>query len=149
MKRAYSAIDTVSNHIPNHIPTHIPNNQLNNQLNNRYRKKRKLSVIENKLRDGIISPPKITNYIKPVEGSIKFTLLDYNYLYKKYNLNIFVDKENINYYCDCKISTDRKDDTICKHMRATIIFILLNFIGKYNNTDVDELINNFNLNLNL
>lgn len=121
---------------------------IDNESINDYRKKRKLTVIENKLRDGIISPPKITNYIKPVEGSIKFTLPDYSYPYtgKKYNLNITIDKEDINYYCDCKIFI--KDNTICKHMRAAIVFILLNFIGKYNNIDIDKLISKFDLNLN-
>jgi hypothetical protein len=132
---------------------------------NEIKKKRKLTNIENQVRDGIISPPKLISQINPVSGELQFMvpsksssddhtvtigtadclmmtdwtideIVGQNNQMKIPNV---ITKNKISYRCDCH--NNKHLNEICKHIRTVMIFMLTDMIEQHKmsiTSDSDE-----------
>jgi len=118
-------------------------------------KKRRRSVLENQFRDAIISPPKLSLEVIPNNGMIEFIVPstskhDVNHKVsiscqsKEPTISDEIDSDSyhhLSYKCTCTLN---KLDTpgVCKHIRASLIHIMLNLLKQEEETDISMELSN-------
>jgi hypothetical protein len=118
-------------------------------------KKRRRSVLENQFRDAIISPPKLSAEVIPHNGMIEFIVpstskhdVSHKVLIsckgKEPLISDEIDSDSYNhlsYKCTCIFN---KLDTpgICKHIRASLIHIMLDLLKQEEETDISMELSN-------
>lgn len=131
---------------------------------NEIKKKRKLTNIENQVRDGIISPPKLIAQINPISGELQFMVpsksssddhmvtigmavcpmmtdwtIDEMLGQNQKKIPNKTTKNKISYRCDCH--NNKWLNEICKHIRTVMIFMLTDMIEQHKmsiTSDSDE-----------
>ena len=112
-------------------------------------KKRRRSVLENQFRDAIISPPKLSSEVIPYNGMIEFIVpstskhdVNHKVLISCQSKEPMISNEinsdscnNLSYKCTCIFN---KLDTpgICKHIKASLIHIMLDLLKQQDETDI-------------
>lgn len=97
------------------------------------RKKRKITV-ENILRDGILSPPKIIKDTTPTFGNIIISVPSTSReSTQKHTVSISVVNNKYKFSCSC--SNNFNNFGSCKHITTSIIQMMLNLIKKQEQTD--------------
>lgn len=99
--------------------------------------KRKRTSIENQFRDGVQAPPKIVDHVKPVAGCSEF-IVPSSTSDKSYIVKIGVTGRCMNYTCTCTSAQSPESKFIaCKHIRAVVIFMMIDLIKKNDQTSCD------------
>lgn len=94
-----------------------------------FRKRGRLTEIENKIRGDIISPPNSVKDIRSLGNScISFAASPKT----NYVMNIDVRNDRVNYRCTC--NTFVKDNLICEHIQSLITYLISELINKYNDS---------------
>jgi hypothetical protein len=100
--------------------------------NDYFGKSHKKQKLENKIRDGIISPPKSVEKTTPEKGNIYFNVPSSSSDNVYYKVSISVKNDKIKYSCNCRNNTEN----ICNHIRSAIIKTILDVLDT--EKDFDE-----------
>ncbi len=95
--------------------------------------------LENKVRDNIINPPKLSDLIKPHrDGAMVFTCPSMTKPGVSYNIVVTTNNNELAFSCSCLQNTSNNN---CKHLNCTINHIIrtyINQMNKFNQMSEDE-----------
>ncbi len=118
----------------------------NNNLESDQKKKR--TKIENKIKDGILNPPKLINTVDLFDSQLTFRCASKSDNTKKYNIKIKNKNNKLFFICSCKLLNSNINDDIndddcqCNHINAVILLILKRYIESVQNTNKDDILEN-------